>query len=435
MSLLTTLCTSAHELDGIPPKSIHAIFTSPPYYAVRIYHGEQGVEWPEVAYRNPFGGPDIVIPAMTAELGNEPTPEAYLGHMVLCLRRWWQVLRDDGVLVLNLGDSYVSSGNQVGRNSNLTGNKSKIARPPRKPQRSYKVKDIYAMPQRLALVAWAEGWYLRQIIPWLKRNAMPGLYDRFITSHEDIIVLTKRKTYYNDPVAIKRPPVNYKRAGGTAVYTANGSTTNGVSSKTFHQLAPDGRNARTSDVWFDSLESIADELEAKAKELRQIATGSGAMALTDDANTVAGFVVNTQAYAGQHFAAWPERLVELFVKMFTSEAGCCPTCGKQWVRTTKKTFLSSGRDKGKLYVGSRWRDFPHGRTNTDTTGWRQVCKCPPHQPIPSTCLDPFAGSGTTGQVAVRLGRRCILADISDTYLDDLVPARTNNLQIKLPTIE
>lgn len=83
-------------------------------YGLRAYAGEQGVEWPAVEYAPMPGLPTLTVPAMRSPLGNEPTLEAYIGHLVLCLREWRRVLRDDGIAFVNLGDSFSGSGGAGG---------------------------------------------------------------------------------------------------------------------------------------------------------------------------------------------------------------------------------------------------------------------------------------------------------------------------------
>lgn len=108
MTLATFIQASAHQLDGIADGSVQAIVTSPPYFGLRAYAGEQGVEWPAVEYASMPGLPTLTVPAMRSPLGNEPTGEAYIGHLILCLREWRRVLRDDGICFVNLSSSYCS---------------------------------------------------------------------------------------------------------------------------------------------------------------------------------------------------------------------------------------------------------------------------------------------------------------------------------------
>lgn len=96
---------SAHAIP-YPAGWFHCCVTSPPYFSLRRYAGQQLIDWPAVSYAPMPGLPPIEIPAMTAALGLEPAPEAFIGHLVLVYREVKRVLRDDGVAWLNLGDSY-----------------------------------------------------------------------------------------------------------------------------------------------------------------------------------------------------------------------------------------------------------------------------------------------------------------------------------------
>ncbi len=132
MSLMSFIQASAHSLPMLADGSVQMIATSPPYYGLRKYEGAQDVDWPAVDYAPmpglrmewvydesagewvqdsvPTAGEFMLhVPAMRSPLGNEPTLEAYIAHLILCLREWRRVLRDDGVCFVNLGDSFAGS--------------------------------------------------------------------------------------------------------------------------------------------------------------------------------------------------------------------------------------------------------------------------------------------------------------------------------------
>jgi DNA modification methylase len=173
-------------LSRLPNGSVNTCVTSPPYFGLRDY-GVQG------------------------QLGLEQTPEEYIAEMVLVFRDVWRVLRDDGTLWLNLGDSYAGSGK--GRwgdgNSYATGKQAtskgttegklvKAITPNCKP------KDLIGIPWMLAFALRSDGWYLRQDIIWHKPNPMPeSVKDRCTKSHEYIFLLSKSDRYYFDFDAIK----------------------------------------------------------------------------------------------------------------------------------------------------------------------------------------------------------------------------------------
>ena len=180
------------RLKNVPDQSVQCVITSPPYWGLRDYGHDN-------------------------QLGLEPTPQAYVENMVSVFREVWRVLKNDGVLWLNLGDSYVHT--QPGRNRNGTGGQIIRGEIYRTKNRSgeldkYKAiadmglrpKEIMGMPWRVAFALQADGWYLRQDIIWHKPNPMPeSVTDRCTKAHEYLFMLTKNQLYYFDNQAIKEP--------------------------------------------------------------------------------------------------------------------------------------------------------------------------------------------------------------------------------------
>jgi DNA modification methylase len=140
-----------------------------------------------------------------SQLGLEDTPEEYVANMVKLFREVRRVLRDDGTVWLNLGDSYSSGGRTTTTNQTLRGDKDYGATRP-KPSKNIKPKDLIGIPWRVAFALQADGWYLRQDIIWHKPNPMPeSVKDRCTKAHEYIFLLSKNKKYYYDNEAIKEP--------------------------------------------------------------------------------------------------------------------------------------------------------------------------------------------------------------------------------------
>lgn len=186
------------RLAEIPAKSVHTVVTSRPYFGLRDYgHGEQ--------------------------IGLETTPEDFVTAMVTVFREVRRVLRDDGTVWLNLGDSYSGSGkgvwnvpDEVKRAAGIketyrpsTDAKRKADRPAvSKTVDGLKPKDLIGIPWRVAFALQADGWYLRQDIIWAKPNPMPeSVRDRCTKAHEYIFLLSKSPSYYFDHEAIKEPAV------------------------------------------------------------------------------------------------------------------------------------------------------------------------------------------------------------------------------------
>jgi len=168
-------------LPTIEANTIQCCVTSPPYYGLRDY-------------------------GCAGQIGLEPTPEAYVEKLVAVFREVRRVLRDDGVLWLNLGDSYTGGANSGGANQNDGGLLYRGSGLPNKRGNGLKPKDLIGIPWRVAFALQADGWYLRQDIIWAKPNPMPeSVKDRCTKSHEYIFLLSKSARYYYDAEAIREP--------------------------------------------------------------------------------------------------------------------------------------------------------------------------------------------------------------------------------------
>jgi len=160
--------------------------TSPPYYGLRDYGGEEN------------------------QIGMEQSPEEYVEEMVKVFRKVRDCLADDGTLWLNIGDSYYnyrSDGNYPQQSVSKTRQDLPQSTPVRGNKlKGYKSKDLIGIPWMLAFALRADGWYLRQDIIWHKPNPMPeSVKDRCTKSHEYIFLMSKSKKYYYDNEAIKEP--------------------------------------------------------------------------------------------------------------------------------------------------------------------------------------------------------------------------------------
>jgi len=180
-------------LKTLPDRYVHCCVTSPPYYGLRDY----GID---------------------GQIGLESTPEQYIQKLVEVFREVWRILRDDGTLWVNIGDSYAGSGKgaasypdnalkyKQGTNKGLLGSDktTKVS------WGEAKAKDLIGIPWLLAFALRAEGWYLRQDIIWAKPSVMPeSVRDRFCKSHEHIFLLSKNARYYFDQQYALEPATGY----------------------------------------------------------------------------------------------------------------------------------------------------------------------------------------------------------------------------------
>jgi DNA modification methylase len=195
-------------LQTLEAGSVHTCVTSPPYFGLRDYK-------------------------MDGQIGLEDTPEAYVARLVEVFREVRRVLRDDGTLWLNLGDSYGASGGDIFTgfnarysNTGIDGGKQAAIAESAKGARSkaretgLRPKNLLGIPWRVAFALQADGWYLRQDIIWHKPNPMPeSVKDRCTKAHEYVFLLSKSARYYFDAEAIKEPVSDDMLRRGKAGHT------------------------------------------------------------------------------------------------------------------------------------------------------------------------------------------------------------------------
>lgn len=279
-------------LSKIPDGKIQCCVTSPPYFGLRDYgHGGQ--------------------------IGLEPKPDEFVSKLVAVFREVRRVLRDDGTLWLNLGDSYARNGGGVeskmktahkmgvGQKATyLAGGMQSINRVPE----GLKEKDLIGIPWRVAFALQADGWYLRQDLIWHKPNPMPeSVRDRCTKAHEYVFLLTKNQRYFYDFDAMQEPAVCAGQNRGKS-----------------RNISPEGMT----------------EMAAKQYDTR---------------NRRSVRSIQTRPYKEAHFATMPPALAEVCVL-----AGSSPG---------------------------------------------------------SVVLDPFGGSGTTAEVAMKHGRNAVLCELNPEYCE------------------
>lgn len=232
------------RLAEIPDKSVQCVVTSPPYWGLRDYgtaswdggnpdcdhrvgrfeysvSGKQSSNSASAGHQAHDVCPKCGATRIDSQIGLEQTPQEYVAEMVSVFREVWRVLADDGVLWLNLGDSYTGSGKGPAGNLGATHNERHMehAHSAIVPD-GLKRKELVGIPWRVAFALQDDGWYLRQDIIWAKPNPMPeSVRDRCTKSHEYIFMLTKQPRYYFDNEVIKEITADKGRRNKRDVWT------------------------------------------------------------------------------------------------------------------------------------------------------------------------------------------------------------------------
>lgn len=206
-----------NALDILPTLkagSVRACLTSPPFWRKRRYPVPDTV-WPGGTFRMMPGAPPQYIKKWTGQLGWEPDVNAFIAHLVMVFREVRRVLRRDGVLWVNMGDSMSTNagGNGTGMNSARKG-RTFTQRVPTKKVEGVPLKSLIGVPARLAFALQADGWRWRQRVIWHKPNPTPeSVTDRCVECTEDFLFFSKARHYYWNADAMQEPidPVNMAR--------------------------------------------------------------------------------------------------------------------------------------------------------------------------------------------------------------------------------
>lgn len=326
------------QMRALPDACVQCCVTSPPYFGLRDYQVE-------------------------GQIGLEKSHAEYVAKMVGVFREVRRLLKPDGTLWLNLGDSYAGSGcggnpadSKFQKQASNRGSEQfvKSKRMERGSGRwgggnvptpiGLKPKDLIGIPWRVAFALQADGWWWRSCIPWLKRNTMPeSVTDRPASAVEYLLLLTKSQDCFYDVEAVRvAASESYMNDGrwNTGPTDANvkdgyelaGTRNPKATHEVFNGERRTTRNRRNSDWFFESWQGLYEENDEPL-----------------------ALVVNTHPCRLAHFSTFPKKLVQPCV-----------------------------------LAGSRPGDL---------------------------VLDPFAGSGTTGQVALELGRRALLIELNPAYVD------------------
>lgn len=407
-------------------KCVHTIVTSPPYYGLRDYgtatwqggdvdceHKGEPMRTKAYINSNTGTGNDVKnfesfqpyknicgkcgAIRIDAQIGLEVTPDEYIANLVAVFRECKRILRDDGTLWVNIGDSYASNG-EVGQTDDATQwRKGALENGKRSRGRGagngIKPKDLIGIPWMLAFALRADGWYLRQDIIWAKPNPMPeSVKDRCTKSHEYIFLLSKSAKYYYDSEAVKEPVENM---GKPRAFSKPGNGDRNDVGRIYEPQST--RNKR--DVW----------------------------------------TVTTKPYKGAHYATFNPDLIKPCILAGAPET-CCAKCGAPYERVVERDRKARNelpkddpRYRPNTYHGSYENingKGDAGYTFTQTLGYQPTCDCNAGTSS-GIVFDPFVGSGTTVATAIQLNRKGVGIDLSFKYLQENAKVRVEAAELPL----
>ena len=341
------------RLGELPDQSVHCVITSPPYWGLRSYQGGEGM------------------------IGLEPTWDEHLDNLLAVFREVRRVLRDDGVCVVNYGDAYCST--QNGRAAaDIEGDDRTFRDKPVDTTKEgmWKPKDLMMMPSRVAIAMQEDGWFLRSMIPWIKKNPMPeSVTDRPTSAVEYFFLFSKRPRYFWDSVAVRTPvkECTKKRLAQKTFDTQQGGPKDSKEGNRSHRKVLENLKKRQPAGWATSDNYKGQDpryADRRGQEREDKQRGHGRRhdgfndrwdAMPEEEQQAGGANMRnyifeaTKPFSGAHFATFPPAVIEPFIR-----AGC---------------------------------------------------------PVGGTVLDPFGGAGTVGLVADRHQRDAILIEISPEYAE------------------
>jgi DNA modification methylase len=422
--------------------------------------------------------------AWRGALGLEPSPELYIAHLIAIFREVRRVLQPQGTLWVNLGDSYVTKPHGYGPStdpkypagrdrSRRELGQGRCNRP--EELLGLKSKDLLMLPARAAIALQADGWYLRQMIPWLKHNGMPeSTTDRPTSMCEYFFQFSREESYFYDREAVRIAGATTRTDSAVNFARATKEAARRICS---HRLdrKPTGntgtRARRNTDWLFSSLEDYSRNFHGmvhqagdplsmivnpepfsiemcracetcyQQREYRKLAH------VDNDPKQKRVCACGAVDWTS-HFATFPVKLIEPIVLAATSEKGACNLCGAMWERILEKPGTgdwhpdpANKQKAGAVNGTAKWaKEAAHSRgarvirnvaaaraagnehenpfPAPQTSGWRPTCSHElfPHEPVPCVVLDPFGGSGRTAIAALKHGRAAIIIERNPLYL-------------------
>ncbi len=471
-------------LKSLPDQSVHCVVTSPPFWGLRDYQtatwegGDPFHEHDRITARSGRGGSgspgkqtagsfpsDHGAPICSCgavktdqQIGLEQSPQEYVAELVSVFREVWRVLRDDGTVWLNLGDSYspTNRGENARPRSDLAyqrymqGEHMHADLPTERGRiravadMGIKQKDLVGIPWMVAFALRDDGWWLRQDNIWAKRNCMPeSIRDRTTRAHEYMFLLTKSGSStlwtHRDKNGVRQKPEPDYRWQDVA--NDDAETDQEPADWRAAKLSDGRKRWRRINLWSGHdyfYDATAIEEDGDIEAGTRAAKGGNVRSsikevngrppeyfeYTGKRNKRSVWWIATQPFPESHFAVFPDELVKPCILAGTSERGVCAACGAPWTRQTEKVATGRVRQRQTAGLGTAIRREPLGLdavagefqegVERRTVGWLPSCQCAA-EVVPATVLDPFAGAFTCPMVADRLQRNAIGIELSEAY--------------------
>jgi len=451
------------RMRELPAGSVHCCITSPPYWGLRDY----GIP------------PRVWSDGESCAYGSEQSPESFVRHSVEVFADVKRVLRDDGTLWLNFGDSYAtgagSAKNPGSRAKPRSGHEGKhgyvndypTSQPNRMPLAGLKVGDLCNIPHRVAAALQADGWYWRSTIVWAKKSPMPESVSgwRWVKCGKKVRVANRGGEGYRVGANGHKPqqdhdgkdfaqPTEFIPCPGCKKCEANGGlvlrrgrwrpttgheyifmfsksesyfcdgdamqeATTGNAHSRGNGLNP---KAKATDA--------GDHLGPRAKQNDSFSAACSKVVLTRNPRSV--WSISSEPFKGAHFATFPSEIPLKCITAGTSAGGCCDKCGSPFAPVVSSDRIAT-RPGTNSKVGrvSDDPDSPYERQSgavvgnrdpqrhvaiSSVSGYLPTCKCGAEIGR-SVVLDPFGGSGTTAQAARHLGRDWVICEINPSYVE------------------
>jgi DNA modification methylase len=512
-NLVTIYKGDCRKMAELPDDSVHCVVTSPPYWGLRKYKVDEDLiwdakdgcqhEWGKELVRRDRGTAKgktaqvgnqlrevsrietkqgnfcLLCGAWKGQLGLEPTIELYIQHLVEIFREVKRVLREDGTLWVNIGDSMAGSGGAHKENHANPGISNSFKRqgvphygdlgmPERYlAPKGLKPLDLCGIPQRLQLSLQADGWYWRQTVVWYKPNPMPESVNGWRWERHKVKVgnngrgqeaarnTTKGRPQQDHDGREFKPDRQWADCPGCPKCSPTGgyvlrkgswrptesheyilmlTKTNSYYGDREAVAEPQSNNPSSIERRQYKASPHSQDYFSKRDSYYDWDSYAPNNILPSGRNLRSVWEFPTEPFPrwlrkyGDHFATFPEKLPEICIKASTSEAGVCPKCGAPWARIVEGyqtehdgITAAKGEDnhnyKRLALVRQHLRE--HGMEvapSLQTLGWKATCKCNSIKPpVPAIVLDPFMGTGTTLWVAKKLGRKAVGYDISEDY--------------------